>query len=174
MTSDLEAPELSPPAHPGVAVTVRPVASVEELLQLEHVIATQFPARRSVAARARERESHFEEQRSLMVLAEQNGAIVGGALAFRTADSVQVDGIALAPGVRGLGIGRKLMAAIESEAIRLGAQSIYLGGANTENRGFYWRLGFAGRGSLMHKGLPLAGRFIAERRKRAAGHDGVA
>src|SRR5919201_3570794 len=101
-----------------------------------------------------------------MLLAEQNGAIVGGALAFRTADSVQVDVIALVPEARRLGIGRKLMAAIEFEAIRLGAQSIYLGGAGAQNRGFYWRLGFAGRGSLMHKGLPLSSRFIGERRKR--------
>lgn len=50
--------------------------------------------------------------------------------------------------------------------MRLGAQSIYLGGANSENRGFYRRLGFAGRKSLMHKGLTLAGRFLLERQRR--------
>ena len=122
--------------------------------------------------RARLRWRHI----SLMLLAEQSGAIVGGALAFRISDAVQVDVIALEPEARRLGIGRKLMGAIESEAIRLGAQSIYLGGASAENRGFYWRLGFAARGSLMHKGLPMASRFMAERRKRAmaAGRDGAA
>jgi GNAT superfamily N-acetyltransferase len=117
-------------------------------------------------------EEHLEENRSLKLVAERNCTIVGGALAFLAGDAVQVDVIALTPEARGLGIGRKLMEAIESEAIRLGAQSIYLGGATAENRGFYWRLGFAGRGSLMHKGLPLSSRFMAERRRRAvaAGH----
>ena len=112
---------------------------------------------------------------SLTLLAERNGTIVGGALAFRTGDAMQVDVIAIKTEARRLGIGRKLMQAIESEAIRLGVQSIFLGGANAENRGFYWRLGFAGRGSLMQKGLPLASRFIAERNRRAvaAGHGGA-
>ena len=59
------------------------------------------------------------------------------------------------------------MEAIDSEAIRLGAQAMFLGGANADNRGFYWRLGFAGRKSLMHTGLPLASRFALKRRRRA-------
>lgn len=175
MTSDSYAQELSPSDEPGDVVTVRPVASVEELVQLEHVIAAQFPPRRSASAREGVRKARFEANRSLTLLAEQNGAIVGGVLAFRTGDAVQVDVIALEPDARRLGIGRKLMGAIEAEAIRLGAQSIYLGGASAENRGFYWRLGFAGRRSLMHKGLPLASRFIAEQSKRAvaAGYHGA-
>jgi len=93
-----------------------------------------------------------------MLLAEQNGAIVGGALAHRTGEAVEADAIALKLEARRLGIGRQLMEAIEAQAVRLGAQAIYLGGANSENRGFYWRLGFAGRRSLMPKGLPLARR----------------
>jgi GNAT superfamily N-acetyltransferase len=147
-------------------VTVRPVASLDELAQLEEVIAAQFPARRSASMRAAALEAQFEQDRSLLLLAEQNGAIVGGALASVSGDAVRVDVIALQPNARRLGIGRRLMGAIESEAIRRGAQSMYLGGASAENRGFYWRLGFAGRGSLMHKGLPLASRFVAERRKK--------
>jgi GNAT superfamily N-acetyltransferase len=102
-----------------------------------------------------------------MLVAELGGAIVGGALAHQAGDAVEVDVIALRPEARRLGIGRLLMEAIESEAIRLGAQAIFLGGANPENRGFYWRLGFAGRRSVMHKGLPLASRFAMERRRRA-------
>ena len=45
------------------------------------------------------------------------------------------------------------METIEGEAMRLGARAIFLGGANAENRGFYRRLGFAGRRSLMQKDL---------------------
>jgi ribosomal protein S18 acetylase RimI-like enzyme len=135
---------------------------------LERVVSAQFPLRRPASTReAAAQAERFEVNRSLTLLAKRNGAIVGGVLASRAGGGVQVDVIALKPEARRLGIGRKLMEAIESEAISLGAQSIYLGGANAENRGFYWRLGFAGRGSLMHKGLPLASRFMAERRKRA-------
>jgi GNAT superfamily N-acetyltransferase len=172
VTGDAEARRVSPSDQRGVIVTVRPVASVEELLQLAQVIAAQFPPRRAASADAATPEAHFEKNRSLKLLAERNGTIVGGALAFRAGDAVQVDVIALTLEARGLGIGRKLMEASESEAIRLGAQSIFLGGASSENRGFYWRLGFAGRGSLMHKGLPLSSRLMAERRRRAltAGH----
>jgi len=158
---------MSPWAQPSVLVTVRPVASVEELVQLEQVTAAQFPPRRSESGRAAALEARFEENRLLMLPAERNGTIVGGALASRIGDAVRVDVIALIPEFRTLGIGRKLMQAIESEAIHLNAQSIYLGGATAENRGFYWRLGFAGRGSLMRKGLPLSSRLTAERRRRA-------
>jgi GNAT superfamily N-acetyltransferase len=62
--------------------------------------------------------------------------------------------IALEPDVRRKGIGRRLMERIELEATRFGAREMYLGGANAENRAFYWRLGFQGRKSLMQKALP--------------------
>ncbi len=47
------------------------------------------------------------------------------------------------------------MEGIEKDAIRSGARAIYLGGANAENRVFYWRRGFQARKSLMQKGLPM-------------------
>lgn len=57
------------------------------------------------------------------------------------------------------------METIEKEALQLGARAIYLGGATTETRGFYGRLGFAGRKSLMQKGLPLTGQIGMARRR---------
>ena len=130
------------------------------------MIAAQFPSRRSVASRGpAELKARFERDRTLMLVAKLGGAAVGGALAHQAGDAVEVDVIALRPEARRLGIGRQLMEAIESEAICLGAQAIFLGGANADNRGFYRRLGFAGRKSLMHKGLPLAIRFAIERRR---------
>ncbi|HKF18871.1 MAG TPA: GNAT family N-acetyltransferase [Candidatus Dormibacteraeota bacterium] len=143
------------------AVTVRPVASADELIRTEQVIASEFPPRRSAP-------SH-----GLEVLKRGSGPIVIAASCFwlrpaarfsgepsplRIGDAVKLNAIALKPDWRGLGIGRRLMEAVEAEARRLGARSIYLGGANTENRAFYWRLGCGGRKSLMQKGLPLAGR----------------
>ncbi len=91
-----------------------------------------------------------------MLVAEVDQEIVGGALGRRTGDVVKVDVIALVPEARRLGIGRRLMVAIEAESIRLGAHSIYLGGANNQNRDFYWRLGYQGRRSLMQKSLSAA------------------
>ena len=38
--------------NPATSLTVRPVASVEELVQLEHVIAAQYPPRPRVPLRA--------------------------------------------------------------------------------------------------------------------------
>jgi GNAT superfamily N-acetyltransferase len=144
------------------AVTVRPVGSVEELIRTEQVIAAQFPPRRSAPSHGLEvLEGRLDADRGLMLLAETDGQILGGALALRIGDAVRIDMIALKPDWRRLGIGRRLMEVVEAEARRVGARSIYLGGANAENRAFYWRLGYSGR-KLMQKGLPLAARIAAE------------
>jgi GNAT superfamily N-acetyltransferase len=76
--------------------------------------------------------------------------------------------IGLVPRARGRGVGRRLMAALELAAVRLGAGEISLG-ADDDVRGFYARLGYAGRGTVLHKGLPVPGRAGAARvRKQAA------
>jgi len=140
-----------------VRIVVRPVESPDELKHVLGLISAQFPPRRSAPARARdELRDRFAVDRTLMLVAEVDQEIVGGALGRRTGDVVKVDVIALVPEARRLGIGRRLMVAIEAESIRLGAHSIYLGGANTQNRDFYWRLGYQGRRSLMQKSLPAA------------------
>jgi GNAT superfamily N-acetyltransferase len=138
------------------SITIRPVASIDELVRTERVIARQFAPRRSSPADGLAAlQCRFREDRNLMLVAKQGNRIVGGALAFRKGDSVKVNVIAIEPEARGIGVGRQLMETIEREAIRLRARTIHLGGANTENRGFYWRLGFQGRRSLMQKGLPI-------------------
>lgn len=150
----------------GGMVTIRPISSIEELIQAEQVIAAQFPPRRSAASHGLEAlKARFPEDRGLMLVADRAGQIVGGALALRAGNAVKVDVIALEPDVRRLGLGRRLMEAIEAGAIRSGARGIYLGGASAETRGFYWRLGFSGHKSLMQKGLPLTARAIDERRR---------
>ena len=117
---------------------VRPVASVEGLIQAAQIIVSQFPSRRtSNMSELAELRNRYAKGRDLLLVAEVHGAIVGGALAHHAGDSVEVDVIALEPQARRLGIGRQLMLAIEREAFRLRAQAIYLGGATPENRGFY-------------------------------------
>jgi GNAT superfamily N-acetyltransferase len=79
--------------------------------------------------------------------------------------------IGLEPHVRGRGVGRRLMAAVELAAVRLGAGAISLG-AERGVVGFYRRLGYAGRGALQQKGLPLPGRAVEARLRRLADRPG--
>jgi predicted N-acetyltransferase YhbS len=135
---------------------VRPVASIDELKRTEEVIAEQLRPRRSPPAQGLDAlTARFMHDRTLMLVAEKDGEIVGGALALRLDDAVKIEALAIKPDARGRGIGRMLIETLEHQARRLGASAIYLGGANAENRGFYSHLGFAGRRSLMHKGLPV-------------------
>ena len=70
--------------------------------------------------------------------------------------------IGLARAHRGKGLGRRLLQQVEAAARRLGASEISLGASGTE-RGFYLRMGYAGR-TRMHKQLPLL-RVAPERRR---------
>jgi GNAT superfamily N-acetyltransferase len=92
--------------------------------------------------------------------------IVGGALAFGKG-GITLRAIGLEPHVRRQGLGRRLMTRVELEAMRRGAGSINLG-AEDESKGFYARLGYAGRGTMMRKGLPLPGAFLQARLRRLA------
>ncbi len=137
---------------------IRPVASLQELARVFDLVGAQFPQPltrhdRRLAELAR----RFPADRPLMLLAEDQGRIVGGALAFRTdpaspAGGVTLRIIGLAPAYRGTGLGRRLLQQVEAAARRLGASAIRLGASGPE-RGFYLRLGYAGQ-ARMRKQLP--------------------
>ncbi len=138
---------------------IRPVASLDELARAFDVVGAQVSPRltredRRFVDLAR----CFDSDRSMMLVVERRGRIAGGAFAFGS--TVRIVG--LEPRARGKGLGRRLMEAIEVAAIRLGRSDLYLGAAG-EVRSFYARLGYSGRGSRMHKGLPLRGRTLAAR-----------
>ncbi len=87
-----------------------------------------------------------------MLVAEDQGRIVGGALAFRTdpapaAGGVTLRIIGLARAHRGKGLGCRLLAEVEAAAVRLGASEISLGASDAE-RGFYLHMGYRGRARL--------------------------
>lgn len=83
------------------SVIVRPVASLEELDLTEQEIASQFPPRRSAPAHALAAlKAHFEHDRDLWLVAEEDGEILGGAMAHRTGEAVELDVIALKPEAR--------------------------------------------------------------------------
>lgn len=162
---------VAPTVPPTPRYAVRRVGSIEELGRVCDVIGAQIaPPLQREDRRFQELWPRFEADRSLMWLAEDQGEIVGGALGFRPGGAaITVRAIGLAPRARRQGLGRRLMAAIELEAMKLGARGISLG-TSAESKGFYQRLGYAGRGSMMQKGLPLPGRLLEARlRKLAAG-----
>jgi GNAT superfamily N-acetyltransferase len=167
------APVQASPAGPPQYV-VRPVDTPEELAATLDVVGAQFaPAITRDDRRFQDLTRRFPEDRALMLLVEELDAlhgsarIVGGALAFGE-HGVTLRAIGLEPRVRGQGIGRRLMERVELEAIRRGAGGINLG-ASKESKGFYVRLGYAGKGTMMHKGLPLPGRFLDARLRKLAG-----
>src|SRR6266545_2439010 len=138
---------------------IRPVASLQELAQVFELAGlhqTQGSSRhdRRLAELAR----RFPADRTLMLVAEDQGGIVGGALAFRSDPAAAACGVTLrligvAPAHRGKGPGRRLVEGVEAAARRLGASEISLG-ASGGQRGFYLRMGYSGRARL-RKQLPL-------------------
>jgi GNAT superfamily N-acetyltransferase len=160
------------PAAPTRYV-IRPVESMEELTTTFDVVGAQFvPAITHEDRRFQDLARRFPEDRPLMLLVEEveaqdsTGRIVGGALAFGER-GITLRAIGLEPRVRRQGLGRQLIERLELEAIRRGATGINLG-ASDDSKGFYARLGYAGRGTMMHKGLPLPGRFLEARLRKLA------
>jgi GNAT superfamily N-acetyltransferase len=153
--------------EPETEFLVRPVRSADELALALDVVGAQFdPPISREDRRFAELAARFEEDRPLMFVAEAGGAIVGGALAVRpNGGAVTVRAIALEPHARRQGLGRRLMQAVELAALRIGARGINLG-AEEDARVFYQRLGYAGRGAMMHKGLPLPGRLLEARLRK--------
>lgn len=155
-------------AASGTTFLVRSVASPDELVRAFDVAGAQMtPATtHEDAQRFGDLARRFADDRSLMHLVEGHGSILGAALAFRTSPTgITLRIIGLEAEYRGLGLGRLLMEAVEVEAMHLGVGGIGLGGVEAETRGFYARMGYQGRRSMMRKGLPLPGRFL-ERRLR--------
>src|SRR5437667_1053872 len=118
-------------------VVIRPVATVHELAAAWDLIGAQFtPPLTRADRRFAELGGRFERDRSLMLVAEDRGRLVGGALAFRSSRSaVTLRILGLDPGVRKTGLGRRLIEALEEAARRLGVRTISLGA--DEAVGFY-------------------------------------
>src|SRR5579859_721431 len=108
---------------------VRPIASLDELAEAFDVIGAQLQQRLTHEDRRfAELVARFPEDRSLMLVVEESGRLVGGALAFRrNARGVTLRIIGLDPSVRRTGLGRRLVERIEKESACLGVSTISLG-----------------------------------------------
>jgi ribosomal protein S18 acetylase RimI-like enzyme len=104
--------------------------------------------------------SHFPEFRDMMITAESTGQIAGGALGYGGTMAI----IAVRPGDRRRGLGRRLLQTLEVGAMHHGVTMISLG-ARREAKAFYERVGYRGKSS-MHKSFPLPGRSLSWRLKK--------
>lgn len=140
--------------------TIRQVSSVEELGEALAVLGAQFtPPISRGDRRVDDLVRHYPQDRSLMLIAEKEGRIIGGALGFGSTLRI----IALEPSARGKGLGRRLLQTFEVAAMRLGVSTISLGA--DEAKGFYLRRGYHGK-SMMSKNLPAQSRVQEVRLKR--------
>jgi GNAT superfamily N-acetyltransferase len=142
------------PAPAAADFVVRPITSVDELaLVFDTVFAQMASGITHEDRRFHDLARRFASDRTLMLVAEHRGRVVGGALMFNTT----LRAIALEPAARGKGVGRRLLEAIEKEAARVGRGGISLGvgpGPSTA-RQFFTHMGYSGR-SRMGKQLPLS------------------
>ena len=120
---------------------------------------TEADIREMIAAKAAAGHGFF-------VAADDAGAVIGqasygqfrGGVGYKTS---MEHSISLAPGVKGNGIGRALMAAIEDHARAAGAHQMIAGvsGENPEGRAFHERLGYRVIATVPEAGFKF-GRFI--------------
>jgi GNAT superfamily N-acetyltransferase len=128
---------------------IRPVQSAMELAEVFDVMGAELAPARTIAELARV----FPERRVLMLLAEDDDRIVGGAYVGPRGNMA----IALVPQARGQGLGTRLAQRLEEGAIWLGLPAIDAGAVTDRTRNFYLRLGYHGQGSTMRKELPASG-----------------
>lgn len=133
---------------------IRRVATRAELAAAFGAIGAQFePAITSADRRGADLDRRFDEDQSMMLVV-CDPSIAGGALAFRTKNGdVTLRIIGLPDHLRRRGLGRRLVEQLTAAASALGCRSVSVGGITAETRGFYERLGFHGRRSMMRHDL---------------------
>jgi GNAT superfamily N-acetyltransferase len=134
---------------------IRPAQSLAELVEVFDLIGAQSePARIRANHGLAELVALFPERRAVMLVAEDDGQIVGGAYIGARGSMA----IALVPEARGQGLGTRLAQRLEEGATWLGLEAIDAGGVTDRSRNFYLRLGYQGQGPAMRKELPAAAR----------------
>ena len=135
--------------------TIRYVTSGDEISEVLNVMAPWFvPPVDDYDYVLNSLLDHFPEYRDMMIIAEKDGRVVGGALGFGGKLGI----IAVCPEDRMKGLARRLLQTFEVGAMGRGVTMISLGARETAKK-FYERVGYGGKSS-MHKGLPLPGKSL--------------
>lgn len=77
-----------------------------------------------------------------MALKAEDGSTVGGVYGATMWTWLMIDGLWIAPSLRGQGLGKKLLLAAEAEAIARGCSGSWLGTFDFQSRDFYQHLGY--------------------------------
>ena len=140
------------------AFRIRRVSSIDDLRACFAVLGAQFsPSIAHDAWRIERLISAFEASQPLMIVAERDGEVVGGALGVVQDDRFGINIVAFDESVRGTGLARRVMQTVEVQAMACGARELGLGSVRAA-RGFYERLGYSGKRTGKLKSLPLPGR----------------
>lgn len=135
---------------------IRSVRTADELRELWGVI-------HSVLGESPPPERHhwrvfedFESNRPSMLAVEHDGRIIGG--------TIQLKLMAIPPWARGIGLGRRLVQAVEGTLLSRGkALALH---ADPENKGFFLRLGYHDHGASkrhLRRGVPESRRLLDRR-----------
>ena len=139
----------------------RHVASPEELRTVYDILGTQFsPSFTHENCSFNDLASHYPKDRQMMLVVENEGRIIGGALGF--GNTLRI--IAITPSYRGLGLGRRLIQTFEVVAMRKEVRMVALV-AHPDTVDFYTKMGYRGKRGRS-KELPLPGRVLEFRLRK--------
>jgi ribosomal protein S18 acetylase RimI-like enzyme len=90
-------------------------------------------------------------KRRIVLVAEQGGKVVGFVLAYKYRENVYIDGLAVHPECRGLGIGGKLLSVLEEILTRRNVERVLLSVKDSNLRAldFYLKKGYSIRGLIL-------------------------
>lgn len=105
-------------------------------------------------------------EKNRLFLAEEAGKLCGAVFASRKGDAVYLDRLSVDPEVRGRGIAKRLIEAVESHARGIGVVRVTLGVrlALTQNIAFFQGQGFVETGRQAHEGFDAPTSMDMEKR----------
>lgn len=116
--------------------------------------------RQDLKARFRDDLDGIDESRSIAIVRDNNGALIGAAIVHWSLGDAEapfatLEDLAVEPKVRSLGIGKQLTSLIEKEASERGAKWLFLESGNNNHRAhdFFKRAGFNALSQVFAKRL---------------------
>jgi GNAT superfamily N-acetyltransferase len=134
----------------NLTLAVEPAGSDDArwaMTQYFEELAARFPGGFDPGAALEDAPAHYDPPDGAFVLARAGGEVVGcGALALLDRETAEIKRMWVAPGSRGLGVGKRLLARLEAEARRAGRSRVVLdtNATLTEAVALYEAAGYVG------------------------------